>query len=83
MGWGLAALAAPEAMSNPKDLPANKHYQTLPQTQNSQLKLVEILYNFEYVEICRNSEITCWAQQLIIPKGPMKSPNELLGLDQF
>ena len=52
MGWGLAALAAPEAMSNPKDLPANKHYQTLPQTQNSQLKLVEILYNFEYVEIC-------------------------------
>jgi hypothetical protein len=52
MGWGLAALAAPEAMSNPKDPPANKHYQTLPQTQNSQLKLVEILYNFEYVEIC-------------------------------
>jgi len=54
MGWGLAALAAPEAMSNPKDPPANKHYQTLPQTQNSQLKLVEILYNFEYVEICWN-----------------------------
>lgn len=82
MGWGLAALAALARRCRiPKiyqQTNITKHYQTLPQTQNSQLKFYINLNMFEYVEICRNSKIMCWAQQLLVPKGPMKSPNELL-----